>query len=95
MAINQQAVRKKETFFKDCFLTNLQALYQSSNVQYINFHGKPTFLLTFLTFYTLRGSLDTKAIYEKRLVVAEHTMFKFVDLKVNSQNDRQNDNQSA
>ena len=60
-AITQQAVRKKEiyTFFKDCFVTNLQALYQSSNVQYKNFHGKPTFLLTFLTFHTLRGSLDT------------------------------------
>ena len=60
-AITQQAVRKKEiyTFFKDCFVTNLQVLYQSSNVQYKNFHGKPTFLLTFLTFHTLRGSLDT------------------------------------
>ena len=63
VAITQQAVRKKERnlhiFFKDCFVTNLQALYQSSNVQYKNFHGKPTFLLTFLTFHALRGSLDT------------------------------------
>ena len=40
-AITQQAVRKKEiyTFFKDCFVTNLQAIYQSSNVQYKIFMG--------------------------------------------------------
>ena len=89
------------TFFKDYVLTNLQALYRFSKVKYETFSGKPTFLLTFLTFYTLRGSLDTKVrqkvtfpIYEERLVAAEHAMFKFDDLKVNSHYDRHTDRQN-
>ena len=58
--------------------------------------------LTFLTFYTLRGSLDTKvrqketfSINGERLVAVEHAMFKFEGLKVNSRDDRQNDNLST
>ena len=52
--------------------------------------------LTFLTFYTLCGSLDTKSTIERdfsingeRLVAVEHAMFKFEGLKVNSRDDRQ------
>ena len=59
--------------------------------------------LTFLTFYTLCGSLDTKVqqkvtfpINGERLVAVEHAMFTFDDLKVTSRDDRmtnrQNDN---
>ena len=54
--------------------------------------------LTFLTFYTLSGSLDTKvrlketfSINGERLVAVEHAMFKFEGLKVNSHYDRQTD----
>ena len=62
-AITQQAVRKKESSlhirFKDYVLTNLQALHLSSKVQFETRRPKNGFL-TFLTFYTLCGSLDTK-----------------------------------
>ena len=54
------SLRNLHIFFKDYVLTNLQALYRSSKVKYETFSGKPTFLLTFLTFYTLHGSLYTK-----------------------------------
>ena len=57
--------------------------------------------LTFLTFYTLCGSLDTKSTIERdfsingeRLVAVEHAMFKFEGLKVNSRDDRQTDRQN-
>ena len=77
-------------------LTNLQALYQSSKVKYETFSGKPTFLLTFLTFYTLRAWISVykstiESINGERVVAVEHAMFKFDDLKVNSHYDRQND----
>ena len=56
---------------------------------------------TFLTFYTVRGSLDTKvqqkqtfSINGERLVAVEHAMFKFEGLKVNSRDDRQTNQQN-
>ena len=81
-------------FFKDCFLKNLQALYQSSKVQYKTFHGKK-FSSNFFDFLYLAWHSRYKSTIEnnfshlwKKLVAAEHTMFKFDDLKVNFQDDR-------
>ena len=87
-----QAVRKKEiyTFFKDYVLTNLQALYWSSKVKYETSSGKLTYVSSnFLDFLYLawlskyKSRIESNFCYEERLVAAEHTMFKFDDLKVN------------
>ena len=47
--ITQQAVRKKKAYFKDYVLTNLQALYRSSKVDFETRTPKKKVFLTFLT----------------------------------------------
>ena len=63
----------------------------------MRFIGEKNFFLTFLTFYTLCGSLGTitnkkaSPINGERLVAVEHTMFIFDDLKVTSHDDKLTD----